>query len=106
MRELGVLDIDSLRPMKAVTGKLPNDENGWAYEIKWDGVRVLTAIEGERVRMRSSRGNDITGRYPELHELARALEGHAVVLDGEVVAFDDNGRPSFGRLQSRMHVAS
>jgi bifunctional non-homologous end joining protein LigD len=101
-----VLDLDSLQPMKAVTGTLPTDETGWAYEIKWDGVRVITAIEGDRVRLRSSRGNDITGRYPEVHELARALEGHTVVLDGEVVAFDDDGRPNFGRLQTRMHVAS
>jgi bifunctional non-homologous end joining protein LigD len=92
--------------MKAVTGTLPADEAGWAYEIKWDGVRVISAIEDGRVRLRSSRGNDITGRYPELQQLANALEGHTVVLDGEVVAFDDTGRPSFGKLQTRMHVAS
>ena len=95
----------SLLPMKAVTGSLPQDESGWAFEIKWDGVRVLTCIRRHDVRMRSSRGNDITGRYPELHALAEALEGHDAILDGEVVAFDDEGRPSFGRLQTRMHVA-
>ena len=101
-----MIDLDSLRPMKAVTGALPTDETGWAFEIKWDGVRVLSAIEAGGVRLRSSRGNDITGRYPELQALAEALEERAVVLDGEVVAFDDEGRPSFGRLQHRMHVAS
>jgi len=103
---LGVLDLDALRPMKAVTGTLPADERGWGFEIKWDGVRVLSAIEPERVRLRSSRGNDITGRYPELQALAEALVGHEVVLDGEVVTFDEQGRPSFGRLQSRMHVTN
>jgi bifunctional non-homologous end joining protein LigD len=101
-----VIDLDSLLPMKAVTGPLPIAESGWAFEIKWDGVRVLSAIEHGAVRLRSSRGNDITGRYPELQSLADALAGHAVVLDGEVVAFDEEGRPSFGRLQHRMHVAS
>ena len=92
--------------MKAVTGTLPADEAGWAFEIKWDGVRVLSSVQKKGVRLRSSRGNDITGRYPELGALAGALEGHSVILDGEVVAFDDDGRPSFGRLQTRMHVAS
>jgi bifunctional non-homologous end joining protein LigD len=92
--------------MKAVTGSLPADETGWAFEIKWDGVRVLSAIEAGNVRLRSSNGNDITGRYPELQTLADALADHAVMLDGEVVAFDDQGRPNFGRLQSRMHLAN
>jgi bifunctional non-homologous end joining protein LigD len=101
-----VIDLDSLRPMKAVTGTLPVDESGWAYEIKWDGVRVVSGIESGGVRLRSSNGNDITGRYPELQALAEALKHHAVVLDGEVVAFDEQGRPNFGRLQHRMHVAS
>jgi len=92
--------------MKAVTGTLPGDETGWAFEIKWDGVRVLSGIEADTVRLRSSNGNDITGRYPELQALADALEDHAVVLDGEVVAFDEEGRPSFGLLQQRMHLAN
>ena len=100
-----MFDLDSLRPMKAVTGTLPSDETGWAFEIKWDGVRVLSGIESGKVRLRSSNGNDITGRYPELQALADALADHVVVLDGEVVAFDEQGRPSFGRLQSRMHLA-
>src|SRR5579885_1032306 len=92
--------------MKAVTGSMPSDEEGWAFEIKWDGVRVLSSVGASGVRLRSSRGNDITGRYPELQALRDALDGHEVVLDGEVVAFDDEGRPSFGWLQHRMHVAS
>lgn len=101
-----MIDIDSLRPMKAVTGTLPADETGWAFEIKWDGVRILSAIESGTVRLRSSNGNDVTSRYPELQALADALEHHAVVLDGEVVAFDEQGRPNFGRLQQRMHLAN
>src|SRR5947208_3496722 len=65
--------------MKAVTGTLPADEAGWAFEIKWDGVRVLSSIQQKGVRLRSSRGNDITGRYPELRGLADALDGQEVM---------------------------
>lgn len=101
-----MIAFESLLPMKAVTGKLPADENGWAFEIKWDGVRVLTSVTSAGVRLRSSRGNDITGRYPELRGLVDAIGGHSAIIDGEVVAFDEGGRPSFGRLQTRMHIAS
>lgn len=97
---------ESLLPMKAVTGALPADETGWAFEIKWDGVRVLSSVARTGVRLRSSRGNDITGRYPELRRLTDALADHTAILDGEVVAFDEHGRPNFGLLQTRMHLAS
>jgi bifunctional non-homologous end joining protein LigD len=90
--------------MKAVTAELPVDERGWAFEIKWDGMRILTIIRPEQVTLLTSNGIDATVRYPELTALADVLEGHTVVLDGEVVAFDEHGRPSFGRLQTRMHV--
>jgi len=91
--------------MKAVTATLPADEEGWAFEIKWDGMRVLSVIRPDRLTLLSSNGIDATRRYPELHALADALAGHTVVLDGEVVAFE-NGRPSFGKLQQRMHLGS
>ncbi|MFN8038507.1 MAG: non-homologous end-joining DNA ligase [Acidimicrobiales bacterium] len=94
----------AIAPMRAVIGPLPTDDEGWAYEVKWDGVRVVATIEGGRVGLRSSNGNDITTRYPELAALADLLAGHAAVLDGEVVAFGEEGRPSFGRLQRRMHA--
>jgi bifunctional non-homologous end joining protein LigD len=93
-----------LEPMLARTGELPDDDGRWAYEIKWDGVRALGTVEGGRLRLVSRRGNDITPRYPELRELGRALGSREALLDGEIVAFGDDGRPSFQRLQSRMHV--
>ena len=85
---------------------LPPDDDRWAYEIKWDGVRALAYSEPGRIRFESRNRNDITNSYPELKALNRALSSHRAILDGEIVAFDDNGRPSFGRLQGRMHIAS
>lgn len=91
-------------PMAAVTGRLPADDERWAFEVKWDGVRALTYVEPTGLRMESRNLLDITPRYPELHGLQQAVGRIGVVLDGEVVTFDDAGRPSFQRLQHRMHV--
>src|SRR4051794_13618541 len=91
--------------MKATTAPLPPDD-GWAFEVKWDGVRILAKVDGGQIRLRSSNGIEATNRYPELHALADTLGGVEAILDGEVVAFDEQGRPSFGLLQSRMHLAA
>ncbi len=90
--------------MLATSGTLPRDEEHWAFEVKWDGVRALTYLDGGRLRMESRNLLDITPRYPELHELPTSLHKRGAVVDGEVVTFDEAGRPSFGRLQHRMHV--
>jgi bifunctional non-homologous end joining protein LigD len=96
-----------LRPMQAVASKdLPREQENWAFELKWDGMRVLLAIEGGSITLTSRRGNDVTARFPELRPLAETLAGKEVVLDGEIVALDDSGRPSFEQLQPRMHVGS
>src|ERR687893_709906 len=81
------------------------DDWRWAFEIKWDGVRAIAFVQGGRLVLRARSGRDITPRYPELRPLAAALAGRQVVLDGEVVAFDGD-RPSFQKLQGRMHLAS
>jgi bifunctional non-homologous end joining protein LigD len=83
----------------AVTA-LPVGE-GWCYEFKWDGVRALLDIGDGGVRVVSRRGNDVSAAYPEV--VALAGEQEDALVDGEIVAFVD-GRPSFERLQSRMHV--
>jgi bifunctional non-homologous end joining protein LigD len=96
---------EGLEPMLAYTGDLPPDDGRWAFEIKWDGVRALAYLQGGRLELRARSGRDITPRYPELRPLAAALAGREVVLDGEVVAFD-GARPSFQKLQGRMHLTS
>jgi len=97
---------DKLEPMLARTGDLPKDDERWAYEIKWDGVRAIGYVDGGRVRLQARSGRDITARYPELRSLGRALGSHQAIIDGEVVAFDADGRPSFQKLQGRMHLTS
>lgn len=94
-------------PMKATSGSLPHDDDGWAYEIKWDGMRVVSAVDGlaGTALMRSSNRIDVTVRFPELAGLHEAVAGRRIALDGEVVAFDADHRSSFSRLQQRMHVS-
>ncbi len=91
--------------MRAISGELPPDGE-WAFEIKWDGVRAISFVEDGTIRLQSSNLIDISGRYPELRGVGGALRGHTAILDGEIVIFDDAGRPSFGLLQHRMHLAS
>ena len=95
-----------VRPMLATSGGLPPEDGAWAYEVKWDGVRALVAVEQGRLTVTSRNGNDVTSAYPELAALVAQLGDAPVLLDGELVAFDDRGRTDFGRLQSRMHVRS
>ncbi len=98
--------LSGVSPMLATPGRLPADDDGWAYEVKWDGVRLLAAVERGRLTLVSRNGNDVTAAYPELRPMTDQLEGRRVVLDGEVAVFDPAGRTDFGLLQSRMHVRS
>jgi bifunctional non-homologous end joining protein LigD len=97
---------DKVVPMMARAGPLPRDTERWGHEIKWDGVRAIAHSEPGRLRFHSRNLHDITPRYPELSKLNRALSHHRAILDGEIVALDAEGRPSFGALQRRMHLAS
>jgi bifunctional non-homologous end joining protein LigD len=97
---------EKVAPMLARLGELPRDETGWGFEVKWDGVRAIAFAEPGRLRLQGRNLNDITSRYPEVRGLSEQLGSRAAVLDGEVVAFADDGRPDFGRLQQRMHVTS
>ncbi len=85
---------------------VPLPEREWSFELKWDGVRAIAYALPGRLRLESRNQRDITDSYPELRGLLLDLGMREAVLDGEVVAFDDEGRPSFERLQRRMHVTS
>jgi bifunctional non-homologous end joining protein LigD len=97
---------ERLEPMLARTGPLPRDEENYGFEVKWDGIRALLYCDHGHLRLQGRNFSDFTPRYPELRELAGELGARRVILDGEVVALGDDGRPSFERLQTRMHLAS
>jgi bifunctional non-homologous end joining protein LigD len=90
--------------MLAVAGTMPTDTARYAFEFKWDGVRAMVYVSKGKLVLRSRNQNDMTASYPELWPLAKAMGRRQVLLDGEVIAVDDAGRPSFARLQRRMHV--
>jgi bifunctional non-homologous end joining protein LigD len=90
----------SIAPMLATAGPLPPDDGNWAFEFKWDGIRAVAFVEAGRARFASRNDNDLTGSIPELQPGEGALE-LPVVLDGEIVAFDETGVPRFQLLQNR-----
>jgi bifunctional non-homologous end joining protein LigD len=97
---------DRIEPMLARLGELPPDEEKWGFEVKWDGIRTVAFLDHGHIHLQGRNFTDFTPRYPEVRELAREVGARRLILDGEIVAFDDQGRPSFERLQTRMHLAS
>jgi bifunctional non-homologous end joining protein LigD len=96
-------------PMLATLGSRSDihDQEDWAFEMKWDGVRVIATVTTEGVRLTSRGGKDLTRSFPEFAELHDAvapdvLRDGRIVLDGEIVALDSHDRPSFSRLQQRL----
>jgi len=94
-------------PMMARTSAvLPKDQANWSFEVKWDGVRAIAYVQPGRLRLESRNLNEVTDAYPEVRGLIEDIGMREAVLDGEIVTFDEQGRPSFERLQQRMHVRS
>ncbi|MGN6664931.1 MAG: DNA ligase D, partial [Solirubrobacterales bacterium] len=94
---------ENVVPRLARLSTLPRDDGKWAVEVKWDGVRAIAYCKPGRVELQTRNLNDVSVQYPEVRRISRALGAHDAVLDGELVAFDENGRPSFERLQQRIH---
>ena len=88
-------------PMLATSINEPFDGVGWLFEIKWDGYRAIAFIDNGKVRLVPRNQNELTQRYPELKDLAKLVKAKTAILDGEVVALDDQGRPSFSLMQQR-----
>jgi bifunctional non-homologous end joining protein LigD len=88
--------------------KAPQPPTGeaWLHEIKHDGFRVIARKDGNRVRLYSRPGNDLTYRFPLIVESLARLRSRFCIIDGEAVACDDNGMPSFDRIRYRRHDAS
>jgi bifunctional non-homologous end joining protein LigD len=83
---------------------LPVRQSLYGFEYKWDGVRAICRWDGKNLSMWSRNQLDITRRYPELWDIGKVFGSRTVILDGEVIALDDEQRPSFTQLQNRMHV--
>jgi len=90
-----------IRPMLATSVDAAFDNPAWLFEIKWDGYRAVTFLEDGRARLVSRNQNDLTAQFPELRDLPKFVKGLRAILDGEIVALDDQGRPSFSLMQQR-----
>jgi len=90
-----------VEPMLAEARDAPFSKKGWIYEIKYDGYRVLAGRAGAEARLLTRNRRDATSTFPEVARAVRALPYEGLVLDGEVVCLDQEGRPSFDRLQRR-----
>ncbi|HET7840435.1 MAG TPA: DNA polymerase ligase N-terminal domain-containing protein, partial [Terriglobia bacterium] len=90
-----------VRPMLATLVDKPFDGPDWLFEIKWDGYRALSFVRNGSVRLLSRNQNDMTAQFPELGDLPGHLRAETAVVDGEIVALDEQGRPSFSLMQQR-----
>lgn len=90
---------ERVEPCLALLKPKPPHGSEWSYEIKWDGYRISLHIEPGRVRIITRGGHDWTHRFPAIAEAARPLSTHTMILDGEAVVLDDEGRSDFGLLQ-------
>jgi bifunctional non-homologous end joining protein LigD len=91
----------SIHPMLATLVDEPFTDPEWLFEVKWDGYRALAFLRNGRARLVSRNQNDLTAQYPELHGLASVIGADSAILDGEIVALDEQGRPSFSQMQQR-----
>jgi len=90
-----------IHPMLAESIDKPFDDPEWLFEIKWDGYRAVAFLENGKVRLVSRNQNELTARYPELKEMAQSIKAKNSILDGEVVALDEDGKASFSLMQQR-----
>jgi bifunctional non-homologous end joining protein LigD len=95
-----------VHPMLATLTDHPFSSEDWLFEIKWDGYRSIAFIRDGDVEFVSRNQNEMTSLYPELHDLPKYVQGKQVVLDGEIVALDEKGRPSFSLMQQRAGIRS
>jgi bifunctional non-homologous end joining protein LigD len=91
----------SLEPMKAQLYEKPFDDERWLFEIKWDGIRLVSFIEDGQVRLQTRAGRTVDDEYPQLQGISQLVRARQAILDGEIVALDEEGRPSFQLLQNR-----
>ena len=101
MKEQPSAGVQDLAPMLASPGSVDRLMSAqWAFEGKYDGYRLLVECDHGRLRLQSRSGHDVTAQYPHLEPLVSELAAHHAILDGEVVALDSRGVPSFHQIQN------
>lgn len=90
-----------IKPMLATLVDEPFNNKDWLFEVKFDGYRAVAYIENRKARLFSRNQNEFTDEFPELRQLSANIECKSAVLDGEICALDDQGRPSFSLMQQR-----
>jgi len=91
-----------LEPMKATLATKPFRDEDWLFEVKWDGYRVEAVIRDAKVSLFTRNGHDAEAYFPRLLTPPTWIEAREAIVDGEVVALDERGRPDFGLLQERI----
>jgi bifunctional non-homologous end joining protein LigD len=100
------LPVGFIPPCLPTNAPQPPTGDAWVHEIKHDGFRVIARKDGDRVRLYSRPGNSLTDRFPLIVEALAGLRSRACIIDGEAVACDDGGVPSFDRIRYRRHDTS
>src|SRR5206468_374961 len=90
-----------IKPMLAILVDEAFDDDQWLYEVKFDGYRAVAFIRDGRLRLFSRNQNELTGEFPEIGILPKHVSAKHVILDGEICALDEEGRPSFSLMQQR-----
>ncbi len=98
--------MDLIQPMEPILSNNIIDSKEWIHQIKWDGIRGLSYVQGDSIRIFTKKGNERTSFYPELSEVISLFKGSQCIIDGEIVIFDEDGRPSFSNVLMREKVRS
>jgi bifunctional non-homologous end joining protein LigD len=106
MLRLRTLPAGFIAPCLPTKTSTPPSGGLWLHEIKHDGFRIIARKDGQRVRLYSRPGNDLTDRFPLIVETLARLRSRSCIIDGEAVCCDADGRPSFDRIRYRRHDAS
>ena len=95
----------NIQPMLSRLSGLPSDPENWYCEYQWEGVRTLCYWDGASLSLETRNQRNITGLCPELRDLPRTLDAGPIILDGQIVGMDRDGRPSLPILERRMHAS-
>lgn len=98
------MSFEPIIPFEPILAERIPEGEGWAAQVKWDGVRILSYYDGARLRLFNRKKHERTLQFPELQELPHLMEASSFILDGEVIALGEDGKPSFHQVMRRDHL--